>query len=664
MPEGGTPMRGPAAPTSSGAWDARSEALLGAPALTPATAEPPANDPDGIAPAASPAAPHRPHHPGPPAGHGHGPAPGGRRAESPWFTPGRTAPAPGDTPAGRGPESAHATPPRPVAAPAHPAGDTPTGPAPEPAPGSPWSSAASTGPASEPAPGSPWPSAASTGPAPVPAPGTPWPSVTPDAPEVPAAAAGPTVPVGQTGPTTDPVTRPGTVTPAAPGPAEGVTSTRAPAAGGETAASATDETPPGPGADRAGRASTSVAAGAVAPAVPVPAAVPAELPARPVPGTARAGASPVASGTGAPAAVPAGTAGRGTRPAPPAPARARRAGGDPVKVLMHRHRELCERAVDPLEIAAGLEAEGFTDRTAARYRHRDVFSLAEELYARVPRGGATVPPAGPAPGARTPWVLAALAPGGVAALTGLALGLTEGTARLATASAGALALAVAVSAAVRRGPLRAEGRTGPAASLWTLWLVAYAAGGDGLLAEVLTGGPDGTWPVTTAPLLGLALSVAPAAWCAYLFATVARRRLADSRGVADFAAATRLLLLGTVALHLLALTVLLVLTGFAPGALALGALLFLARLLTVHGSAEAAASALAAAGAAEALAVASVLAARLPLPGFDALAVPVRAVTDTWGPGAVPVLVCGAAALGLLAHATGALSRASAHTTP
>lgn len=57
---------------------------------------------------------------------------------------------------------------------------------------------------------------------------------------------------------------------------------------------------------------------------------------------------------------------------------ARRGGGpaDPVKTLMHSHRELCERAVDPLEIAAGLEAHGVTDRAAARFRHRDVFSLA------------------------------------------------------------------------------------------------------------------------------------------------------------------------------------------------------------------------------------------------------------------------------------------------
>ncbi|MZE55083.1 hypothetical protein GTY86_28170, partial [Streptomyces sp. SID5770] len=90
---------------------------------------------------------------------------------------------------------------------------------------------------------------------------------------------------------------------------------------------------------------------------------------------------------------------------------------------MHRHRELCERAVDPLEVAAGLEAQGFTDRTAARYRHRDVFSLAEELYARVPRGREETGTAAVA--VRTepvaPWALAVLAPGAVAALAGLGL---------------------------------------------------------------------------------------------------------------------------------------------------------------------------------------------------------------------------------------------------
>ncbi|MFF8374574.1 hypothetical protein ACF07V_00370 [Streptomyces sp. NPDC015661] len=363
------------------------------------------------------------------------------------------------------------------------------------------------------------------------------------------------------------------------------------------------------------------------------------------------------------------------RPAPAAPGadagggaarpRSRRGNADPVKVLMHRHRELCEQAVDPLEIAAGLEAQGFTDRTAARFRHRDVFSLAEELYARVPRGQERPAPLAEPEPARAPWALATLAPGGVAGLTGIGLALTYGPVRLAVGAAGALALGAALLLAVRRGPFRApDGGTVPAARLWTLWLLAYAAGGDGLLEEVLSGGPDGPWALAPAPLLGLALAVAPAAWGAHLFARRARRRIADSHGLADFAATVRPLLLGTVTVQLLALTALLALTGFSPGALALGALLLLARLLTVHGFPETAAAALAAACAAEALALASVLAARVPVPGFDALATPVRALVEAWGPGAVPTVVCGAAALGLLARATADLTRASAHATP
>ncbi|MET9653576.1 hypothetical protein ABZZ44_25355 [Streptomyces sp. NPDC006460] len=340
----------------------------------------------------------------------------------------------------------------------------------------------------------------------------------------------------------------------------------------------------------------------------------------------------------------------------------RRGPADPVKALMHRHRDLCERAVDALEIAAGLEVHGVTDRTAARFRHRDVFSLAEELYARVPRGtGAAVRPA-PDGGAGTGWAgwaTAAVAPGAVAAVAGTGLALTEGPVRLAVGVAGALGLAVALALAVRRGPLRTAGRSVPAARVWTLWLLAYALGGDGLLGALLTGGPDGGWALTPGPVLGLALAVAPAAWCAHLFATRARRRLAASRGLEDFAAGTRPLLLATVALHTAVLAGLLALTGFAPGALALGALLLVARLLAAHGSARTAADALAGVCAAQALALATVLAARLP--GCDLLAAPVRTLVDTWGPGAVPAVICGAAALGLLAHATAALSRASAH---
>ncbi|MFJ8665009.1 hypothetical protein [Streptomyces sp. NPDC093600] len=366
------------------------------------------------------------------------------------------------------------------------------------------------------------------------------------------------------------------------------------------------------------------------------------------------------------AGLPGGQADTGARPRPDAaPRPARRGPADPVKALMHRHRELCERAVDALEIAAGLEAHGVTDRTAARFRHRDVFSLAEELYVRVPRGDE--PPARPArdTGARAGWAgwtLRALAPGAVAVLAAAGLALTEGPVRLAVGAAGVLGLAVALAVAVRRGPLRAAGRTVPAARVWTLWLLAYAVGGDGLLHETLTGGPDETWDLALGPLVALALAVAPAAWCAHLFATRARRRLAASRGLEEFAAGTRPLLLVTVALHTAVVAALLSLTGFTYGTLALGALLLLARLLTVHGFPETAANGLAAACAAEALAVATVLAGRIP--GLDILAEPVRTLSDQWGPGALPALVCGAAAAGLLARATVALSRASAHANP
>ncbi|MEV3989268.1 hypothetical protein AB0J57_10180 [Streptomyces sp. NPDC049837] len=353
------------------------------------------------------------------------------------------------------------------------------------------------------------------------------------------------------------------------------------------------------------------------------------------------------------------------------PGGVRRGQGDPVKALLHRHRELCERAVDPLEIAAGLEAHGITDRTAARFRHRDVFSLAEELYARVPRGDDNAPHRTAAvPDPDSAWsgraALPYLLPGAVGALTVVALALTGGPLRAAVGAAGAAGLAVALTVCLRRGPLRVAGRTVPGTRAWTGFLLAYAVGGDGLLDELIAGGPDGPWPTDPAPLLGLALTVAPAAWCAHLFAVRARCGLAGSRGLAEFASGTRPLLLGVVALYTAALTGLLALVGAAlddgslsGGALALGTLLFLARLLTVHGFPGAAAAGLLGAAAAEALALASVLAGRLP--GCDRLARPVEAAVDTWGPAAVPTLVCGAATLALLAHATAVLARASAH---
>ncbi|WP_328357371.1 hypothetical protein OG800_18625 [Streptomyces sp. NBC_00445] len=370
------------------------------------------------------------------------------------------------------------------------------------------------------------------------------------------------------------------------------------------------------------------------------------------------------------------------KPAPdPAPAHVpgrRAAAADPVKALMHRHRELCERAVDPLEIAAGLEAHGVTDRTASRFRHRDVFSLAEEMYARVPRDGETThrPTPPTALRLRADWALLTLLPGALCAATLAGLRLTHGQPRLITAAVGVLAVALGIRAALSRGPLAPKGRTPePGSGLWTWWLVAYAVLGDGLLRAAVAGGPDGLptgatdggpWPLATAPVLALTLACAPAAWSAHLFAARARRKLTASRGLNEFTSSVRPLLCGTVALFLCLLTALLALTGAAldePAAYAqtvtLGALLFLARLLTAHGFTHAPAVVLIATATVEGAALATVFAGRLPGCGF--LTAPVDTLVETWGPGSVPALTCGAAALTLLLHANRRLTKASAH---
>ncbi|GAA2456136.1 hypothetical protein ACFPFX_23035 [Streptomyces mauvecolor] len=343
----------------------------------------------------------------------------------------------------------------------------------------------------------------------------------------------------------------------------------------------------------------------------------------------------------------------------------RRGPADPVRALMHRHRELCERAVDPLEIAAGLEAHGVTDRTAARFRHRDVFSLAEELYARVPRDTETPSAARESIPQPAGWALWALLPGTVCALAVEGVQLTAGGVRLVAGAAGAVAFVVALALTLRRGPLRAGPRARPAARLCAAWLMAYAIGGDGLLAEAVRGGPDGGWPLDPAAATGLAFAVAPAMWCAHLFSVQARRKLESSRGLAEFAGRSRPLLLATVALFLVGLATCLTVAQLAYGAdafaaaAALGVLLWLARMLAAHGFAGAATKVLAAAAGAELVALASVFAGRVP--GCAALGRPVEAVVQSWGAGALPAAVCGAAALALLARAAAVLARASAH---
>ena len=62
-----------------------------------------------------------------------------------------------------------------------------------------------------------------------------------------------------------------------------------------------------------------------------------------------------------------------------------RRSADPIDVLGRRLDPVCTSAVDALEIAAALEADGLTDVLASeRYGLPDVFSLAHELHRRIP----------------------------------------------------------------------------------------------------------------------------------------------------------------------------------------------------------------------------------------------------------------------------------------
>ncbi|MEU8822639.1 hypothetical protein [Streptomyces sp. NPDC048636] len=367
----------------------------------------------------------------------------------------------------------------------------------------------------------------------------------------------------------------------------------------------------------------------------------------------------------------------------------RRGPADPVRELMHRHHDLCARAVDPLEIAAGLEAHGVTDRTAARFRHRDVFALAEELYARVPRAeeSAKAPAARPARGSWALWPL----PGVLCAATAWAV-LRPELAPPATSAAlgafGTVLVAVALWLCLSRGPLRIAGRgrggrlADLAGPLCLGWLLGYAACGDWLLTGLVTG-ERGAYDTARAAgtAVVLALAVVPAAGCARWFALRAGRRLTGSRGLEEFASGVRPLFALTAlgflaALAPLVLAARLVLphppsgplplpgpgsvTAAEAAAAALAALLFLARLLALHGFRGAAVGGLAAACAAEAAVEVAALAARLP--GGAPLGEPVARLTAAHGAAVVPAAACAAAALGLLGYACAVLSRASAHT--
>ncbi len=90
-------------------------------------------------------------------------------------------------------------------------------------------------------------------------------------------------------------------------------------------------------------------------------------------------------------------------PALPRPRRRPSWAHDPLDELAERLAPQCATAVHPDEIAALLESDGLTDdQITARYGRRDLFEIARELYARVPRAFPEPAPQ-PDPWRADPW---------------------------------------------------------------------------------------------------------------------------------------------------------------------------------------------------------------------------------------------------------------------
>ncbi|MDH6575539.1 hypothetical protein [Kitasatospora sp. MAP5-34] len=278
---------------------------------------------------------------------------------------------------------------------------------------------------------------------------------------------------------------------------------------------------------------------------------------------------------------------------------------DPVRELMEQHRALCERAVDVLEIAAGLEDSGIGPAEAARYRHVDVFALAEELYARVPR---RPPEAGPPPHG-TSWRQRA----------GRAL---RSTARHWLPCAVLAAVLVATRALPPVIGLLASAVCGGrlvrvAAGRWALPQLGYGVGVALLLVLPLRA------PAPEAALgLAAALGMGSVEWAVGWLGHAARGHLGSARTLAEYRARMRPALPVAILLHLAVLSglcfaALAVLTELAPrpgpavlhqaalrasgtqwaGAAALGLLLVSAAVLRLGGRAGPAGAGLLAAGA-------------------------------------------------------------------
>jgi hypothetical protein len=212
---------------------------------------------------------------------------------------------------------------------------------------------------------------------------------------------------------------------------------------------------------------------------------------------------------------------------------------DPVHALRERHLACCESAVHPLEIAAELESSGIGPGTAGHYRHNDVFSLAEELYARVPRRPAALR----AVAAESPWRRRAAPACRAAALyllpclglwladrlSGRAGGVGRGPWPV-LAVAGLFAVVAVVTAGRRAGPAARAG---------------YALG-----LAVLLGAAVAAPRADPAMAAALALAMGAAEWCARWFRHIGWGHLDTAHSRAGFRARMRPVLPVAVGLYL------------------------------------------------------------------------------------------------------------------
>ncbi|MEY9963220.1 hypothetical protein ABIA33_001253 [Streptacidiphilus sp. MAP12-16] len=213
---------------------------------------------------------------------------------------------------------------------------------------------------------------------------------------------------------------------------------------------------------------------------------------------------------------------------------------DPVHDLLERHLPLCETAVHPLEIAAELERAGIGPGTAGRYRHADVFSLAEELFARVPRR----PAAHRVPPPDSPWRRRAV-PSLLAALLCLMPCAALLLARRTGGAERGLGVSLTVVGLLALAAAATSGRGHP-----FLARFGYALGMAGLLGVGVSGGAG--LPVAAA----LACGLGAADWCARWFRHIGWGHLGAARSRAEFQARMRPVLPVTVALFLTALSAL------------------------------------------------------------------------------------------------------------